>query len=69
MLESYTALECLDIKRGGISPDAYFAALDSVFASIDDNKTKQLVSFAKKNRSLAVLDESMSKRDWIGELD
>jgi Ran GTPase-activating protein (RanGAP) involved in mRNA processing and transport len=82
MLESNTTLECLDIKSRGISPDAYFAALESlqpntalktlrlspVLASMGDDKMEQLVSLVTKNYSLAVLDEDLSTRDKTGEL-
>jgi hypothetical protein len=82
MLEGNTTMECLDIKSRGISPDAYFAALESLqpntilktlrlspaLASMGDDKMEQLVSLVKKNYSLEVLDEGISSRDKTGKL-
>jgi hypothetical protein len=41
MLEGNTTLKCLDIRSSGISPDAYFAALES-FQPIMTLKTLRL---------------------------
>jgi hypothetical protein len=63
MLEEDTTLECLDVKSGGISLDAYFAALESlqpssalttlrlspVLASMGVQEMKQVVSLIKKS--------------------
>jgi hypothetical protein len=82
MLEGSTTLECLDMKSDGISPDAYFAALESlqpswtlktlrlspVLASMGNDKMKQLVSLVRKNYSLAALDEGVSAHDETGEV-
>jgi hypothetical protein len=82
MLEGNTTLECLDIKSGGISPDAYISALASLqpssalktlrlcpgVGSMGEEEMNQVVSLVKKNCSLAVLDDRVSTRDKTGEL-
>jgi hypothetical protein len=82
MLKGNTTLECLDIKSDGISPDAYFAALESlqpsstlktlrlspIIASMGEAEMNQVVSLVRKNYSLAVLDEGVSANDETGEL-
>jgi hypothetical protein len=81
-LEGNATLESLDIKSGGITPNAYFTALENlqpitalttlrfspVLASMGKAEMNQLVSIVKKNYSLAVLDEGVSARDKTGEL-
>jgi hypothetical protein len=82
MLEGNNTLDCLDIKSGGISPDAYCAALESlqpsstlktlllspVLASMGEEEMNQVVSLVKKNYSLTVLDECVSAHDKTGEV-
>jgi hypothetical protein len=82
MLEGNTTLECLDIKSGGISPDAYFSALESlqpnstlktlrlspVLVSMGEKEMNQVVSLLRKNGSVDVLDEGVSAKDETGEL-
>jgi hypothetical protein len=77
MLEGNTALECLDIKSGGISPGAYISVLESLQPSttlktlrlsplldpMGEEEMNQVVSLVKKNYSLAVLDEGLSTND------
>jgi hypothetical protein len=85
MLEGNTTLECLDIKSGGISPDAYISALGSLQPSsalktirlspvltsitLGVEEMNQLVLLVKTSYSLAVLDEGVSAHDKTGELD
>jgi hypothetical protein len=82
MLEGNTTLECLDITSGGIGSDAYISALESlqpnmtlkilrlspVLASMGVEEMHQVVSFLKKNYSLAGLDEGVSMHDKTGEV-
>jgi hypothetical protein len=82
MLEGNTTLECLDIKSSGMSPDAYFAALESlqpnstlktlrlspVVASMGEEEVNQVISLVKKNYSLTVLDECVCAHDETGEV-
>jgi hypothetical protein len=82
MLEGNTSLESLDIKSGGISSDAYIAALESlqpsttletlrlspVLTSMAKEEMNQVVSLVKKHYSLAVLDEGVSAHDKTGEV-
>jgi hypothetical protein len=81
MLEGNTTLESLDIKSGGITPDAYIAALQSlqpsstlktlrlspVLASMGLDEMSRVVSLLKKNYSLQVLDDDASEHDRTGE--
>jgi hypothetical protein len=83
MLDGNTTLDCLDIKSGGISLEAYISALASlqpssalktlrlspVLASITlgVEEMNQLVSLVKTNCSLAILDEGVSVHDRTGE--
>jgi hypothetical protein len=74
MLEGNTTLESLEIKSGGITSDAYIAALNSLqhnltlttlrlspdLASMGEEEMSQVISLVKKNYSLAVLDEGLS---------
>jgi hypothetical protein len=82
MLEGNTTLECLNIKSGGISPNSYSAALESlqpssilktlriypVLVSMGEEEMKHVVSLVKKNYLIEVLDEGVSARDTTGEL-
>jgi hypothetical protein len=84
MLDGNTTLDCLDIKSGGISLEAYISALASlqpssalktlrlspVLASITlgVEEMNQLVSLVKTNYSLANLDAGVSAHDKTGEL-
>jgi hypothetical protein len=82
MLGNNNTLECLGIKSGGISPDTYFLALESlqpsstlktlrlspVLASMGEEEMKHVVSLVKKNYLLVVLDEGLSARDTTGEV-
>jgi hypothetical protein len=82
MLEGNTTLECLDVKSGGIGPDAYFAALERlqpssslktlrlspVLASMGEEEMNQVALLVRKNYSLAVLDEDISAHDKTGEV-
>jgi hypothetical protein len=82
MLQGNTTLECLVIRRGGIGPDAYFAALESLQSSsvlktlrlsavltlMGEKEMNQVVSLVKKNYSLVNLDVGLLELDKTGEL-
>jgi hypothetical protein len=82
MLKGNTSLESLEIKSAGVSPDKYFAALESlqpnsalktlrlspVLAFMGEEEMNKVVSLVKKNYSLEGLDDDVSTHDKTGEV-